>query len=375
MTTFQISTECKSAVGVKRGDFSDGQATVLVLDHFQNLWERYSNRVPRECNLLFVRDTTSAEKALRENPAIGVVIVQGLSRKVNDRVVDAFAKTAQSESDLLAWIQDRLRAGEPVHDWLDSPHNTLAFLKTLQQQGFGGLVQVVSRTLQNYQRSEMLGLEGLRVQFMDKQHFFQSMFTGKVNQLRERIAQFEQYEQKTGRKLGPSSSMGRLFERLQKQVVYPHPAEDRLFNHWERELTALRNNRAMAVEMALTWLEELKQRIGSGDVRAIYDHASQLPQQRQMCDCLSDDDFVGEYRWMIDFHFLHDEFNRAVWEILDMAGLTEWMRLELELDLAAQNLEDPDFGRHVHREYGEQLREFFGPEPSQQWVGWDPGCF
>ncbi|HEU5187840.1 MAG TPA: hypothetical protein VFT87_05045 [Candidatus Saccharimonadales bacterium] len=335
MTIDQNSKELTA--GVKRGDFPSGAATVLVLDHFQDLWERYGQRVPQECNLLFVRDTTTAEAAMRQNPAISVVIAQGLSRKVDNL-------------------------------WLGSRQNTLAFLKTLQQQGFGGLVQVVSRTLASYHLSEMLELEGLRVQCMDKQNFLEGAFVAKAKELWQRIARFERYEQRTGRKLDPNSSVGRSFAQLRKQVINPHPAEDRLFDKWEHELIVCRKDRATTIEMALTWLAELKVTICSGDVRTIYDHASQLPDQSQTCDCLSTDP-AGEYNWLLNFHSLHNEFNQAVWEILDMAGLTEWMRLELELDLAAQNPESPDFGRHVSRKYGEQLREFFGPEPSWQWVG------
>src|SRR5690349_20153681 len=76
-------------VGVKRDEFPDGAATVLVLDHFEHLREIYSGCVPQECNLLFVHDTHAAEQAMRENPAISVVIVQGMSRKTTNPLIDA----------------------------------------------------------------------------------------------------------------------------------------------------------------------------------------------------------------------------------------------------------------------------------------------
>lgn len=362
--------------GIKRGEFPDGAATVLVLDHFQNLWEQYGQRIPRECNLLFVRDTTTASKAMYENPAIGVVIVQGLSRQTIHPMVDTLTEAGPAgEFALLVWVQKGLQMGEPVYNWLDGYRYTLAFLKTLQRQDFGGLVQVVSRTLKSYEQRELLELKGLRVQYMDKQDFLSGSFTGKVDGFWERIARFEQYERRTGRRLSPHSPAAQLLDRLLVQAVYPHPAEDRLFDRWERELSrwgaSYETPGAMAVEMALTWLEAFKLKITSGDPRMIYEHAVQLPEQRLACDCLSDDGSVVEYRWLRCFHALHDEFNLAVWEILDMAGLMEWMRLELELDLAGQNPEHPDFGRHVRREYGEQLREFFQLEgPSEQWTGW-----
>ena len=361
-------------VGVKRGDFADGEATVLVLDFFQHLWEKYSQRVPQECNLLFVRDTTVAEVAMRENPGINVVIAQGLSRKVMNPELDEMMLHGLLR--LSAWIQEQFDAGEPVNDWFDSHEHTLAFLKHLQQQGFNGLVQVVSRTLKSYQLAGMTALKNLRVQYMNKQNFFSGVFTGKVNELWERIARYENYERETGRNLLDSSvSAGRHFTRLLKQAVSPHPAEDRLFDDWARELrkygASYETPRVMAVEMALTELERLKLTIKSGNPRAIYEHASQLPEDRRTCECLEPlPGDSSEYCWVRHFHSLHDEFNRAVWEILDMAGLMPWMQLQLELDMAGQNQRNPKFGCRVRRDYGERLRQFFHPEgPTEQWVG------
>jgi hypothetical protein len=374
----EMSTDANDlTVGVKRGEFPDGAATILVLDHFRNLWELYSARVPRECNLLFVRDTLAAQQAMRQNPAIGVVIAQGMSRTINHPMVDNIEANCSVEHRgfvLFNWLEERRRAGEPVHEWLDSYQHTLDFLKFLQQQSFGGLVQVVSGMLKGYQQMELVELEGLRVQYMDKQNFFSGTFTNKVDKIWESIARFEQYEQKVGRKLNPNSAL--LEERLTK-AVYPHPAEDRLFDQWEQRTRSVWNiaidfSRAKAIEEALTWLEGLKLTIKSGDPRAIYCQASQMPEDRRTCDCREfDENCVPEYRWARYLHFVHDDSNLAVWEILDMAGLMEWMRLELELDLASQNPEHPDYGYHVRREFGEQLRDFFRPEgPSQQWAEW-----
>lgn len=370
----QVTDAKVTGVGVKRGKFPDGDATVLVLDCFQKLWSTYEQRVPQECNLLFVRDTDMAEQAMRENTAIGVVIAQGLSRKTTNCQVDSIADlTGNNELVLLAWLTQCERAGEPVNDWLDNYEHTLAFLGTLQRQGFGGLVQVVSRTLKSYEQSELLGLKGLRVQYMDKHDFFSGAFTGKVDGLWGRIARYERYERETGRTLSSKVPAGQHFNQLLTQAVYPHPAEDRLFGQWEEEYSrwgSFDKPQVKAVEMAVTDLEEFKLVIQSGDVRAIYAYAAQLPDNGRTCDCVSAYDLC-EYQWLHYFHPLHWKLNRAIWEILDMAGLMEWTRLELEFDLASQNPDYPDYGYHIRRDRGEQLREFFQPEePSERWVDW-----
>lgn len=348
----------------KRGEFPDGEATVLVLDHFQGVtWESYGARVPEECNLLFVRDTAAAEKAMHENPAIGVVIVQGMSRRATHPMVDNLAGKGKHERlFLMTWLEARLQEGEPVFDWLDNYQHTVTFLKSLQQQGFEGLVQVVSRSLQGYEWRELLDVEGLRVQGMDKQDFFEGSFTSKVEGLWKRIAAYERLEDGTKRPLRPNSVATRYIDQLLGQAIYPHPAEDRLYERW------FAREQSKALEDVLTWLEELKLTVASGDVRAIYCRVAQMPERPGACECSS---LAGspDSGWWLSFHFLHNEFNRAVWEILDMAGLTDWMRLELELDLASRNPTCPEFGHHMRRDSGYELREFFRPEgPSEQWV-------
>jgi hypothetical protein len=223
-----------------------------------------------------------------------------------------------------------------------------------------------------YQQRELCELEGLRVQYMDKRDFFSGTFTTKVGELWQSIGRLEEYERKTGKPISPRSPMGVRFDQMLEQVVYPHPAEDRLFKRWEKALGNGSGHRATAAEMALTWLEELKLKIKSGDTWAIYVHASQLPDLWSKCDCMSDATVPG-YAWMGFVHMLHDDINLAVWEILDAAGLTEWMRLQLELDMACQNPRNLDYGRHASRTYGNKLREFFRPEgPSDAWVLWRP---
>lgn len=374
----QVTDANVTTVGVKRGEFPDGDATVLVLDHFKDTWEHYERRVPQECNLLFVRDTESAEQAMRENPAIGVVIAQGLSRKATHWMVDAIDLTSpNAELVLMAWLAEQQRKGDPVNDWLDSHQHTLAFLKFLQQQGFGGLVQVVSRTLKSYYVSEMLELKNLRVQYMNKHDFFLGTFTGKVDGLWERIARYERYERKTGRKLSPNTGVGRHFDQLLTQAVYPHPAEDRLYERWEQKCLSwyrgfsFEQPEARAFEEAVMGLEELKAVIATGDIRTIYSYASQMPQNRDNCECREFNDPADGYFWARYLHLTHVDLNLAVWEILDMAGLSEWMRLELEFDLTSRHPECERYGWHIRLDYGRQLREFFQPEgPSERWAGW-----
>jgi len=371
-TSEEQVTDALTTVGVKRGEFPDGAATVLVLDHFERLHAKYGRIVPQEANLLFVRDTTTAQQAMHENPAIGVVIAQGLSRKVTNSVFDRPATTLQETLAMIIMTEDYHREGKPVNDWLDSPDHTLAFLKFLQQQEFSGLVQVVSRTLESYEQAKMLDLKGLRVQYMDKQRFFDGTFTSKVDELWERIARYENYERKMGRRFGHGSGIALDMDNCLAKVVQPYPSEDKLFKRWA-DATRYSNNcpEAMACEEVLTWLENLKLAIKAGDVRSIYDCASMLPEHRQSCDCFEVNDPTSPYYWTRLIHWLHDDINQAVWDILDMAGLMEWMRLELEFDLACHNAEFDGFGRHARHSLGLQLREFFQPEgPSQQWLSW-----
>ena len=182
---------------------------------------------------------------------------------------------------------------------------------------------------------------------------------------------------KVGRKLIPASGAGRYFDQLLEKAVYPLPAEDRLFDRWDGctgpRASFVDKSLAQACEESLTSLEELKSAIRAGDVRAIYQRASMQPELPQSCDCWEFNDPTSEYYWARYVHMLHHDFNLAVWEILDMAGLMEWMRLELELDLATSEARthSPEFGHNVRRTYGEQLREFFRSEgPSEQWIGW-----
>jgi len=360
-------------VGVKRGEFPDGAATVLVLDHFGHLYASYGARIPQECNLLFVSNTQSAEQAMIENPAISVVIAQGLSCKVTNPMIDEIReKWLDSELILLGMLRRMELQGEPVHEWLDSYQNTMNFLKFLQQRDFGGLVQVVSNSLKSYQRSELCDLKNLRVQCMDKRDFLLGTFVDKMDKLWERIARLEQYEAKVGRKLTPVSEAGRWFNQLMEKAIVPHTAEDRLFDRWQSWSRDCLPYRAEAVEMVLTDLEQLKQLIAQGDVRRIYEYATSLVDDRRTCDCREFDDTVPpEYRWARYLHVLHRDVNQAAWEILDMAGLMEWVQLELEFDLASSPARTykPEFGRHLRRSFGEQLREFFRPEgPSERWV-------
>lgn len=357
-------------VGNERKFFPFGEATVLVVDRFQDLWESYLHSIPSECNVLFVSDTAAARLALQQNPSVGVVFVQGLSRRVSHHEVDAILSTPGIDRlhALTAWCRMEGRSG-PLEQWLDSHQNTLDFLKDLQQQGFEGLVQVVSRMTKPHQQRELCELEGLRVQYMDKQDFFQGKFAAKADKLWQWIGRYEEYERKAGKPLSPNSPIGRRFDEALNEVVYPHPAEDRLFERWEETLADQWQKRvAEAVEMALTWLDELKLVIRGGDIWRIYIHASMLPERFTSCDCFEVSG-TSEYGWLRHIHPLHSEINRAVWEILDAAGLTAWMRLMLELDMACWRPESPGYGRHVEREYGRKLRAFFLPEgPTTEWT-------
>jgi hypothetical protein len=366
-------TDNNGTCGIKRGEFPDGEATVLVLERFQNTWESYGARVPEECNLLFVRDTAAAEQAMQENSAIGVVIAQGLSRRTTNAVVDSMEVSNLEEGSALlyGWLVKHERAGEPVFDWLDNYQHTLAFLKSLQQQGFEGLVQVVSHSLSDYEWQQLLAVEGLRVQGMSKRNFFEGTFTSKVGGLWKRIAARERFERSLTRPLSPNSPAVRYIDQLLEQAIYPHPTEERLYEDWfahdAQRTTSSR--KSTVLEEILTWLNELKLTIASGDVRAIYGRASQMPERSEACECNSLATEPSDRGWWLTFHFLHGDFNRAVWEIVDMAGLTEWMRLELELDLASRNPTLPEFGHNMSHEFGRSLREFFRPAgPSGQWV-------
>lgn len=316
------------ATMIKRGDFATGEATVLVVDCFQHAWEQYSQRVPRQANLLFVPDTSSAVQAMRENPAIGVVFVQGLSRKTSNPEVDRLMQRANGQIAFYAWMKLCGQKGLPVNDWLDDYSHTLDFLKLLRQQKFGGLVQVVSTMLTHTEIDCLHDFEGLRVRYMSKQSFFSGTFT---------------------RKGGYVSS----------------PAENRLYDRWEvalrlvRERTRLSSKAksvAIGCEEALTYIEELKSTIKNGDVRKIYGHASQYPQQRGTCDCPSSD----------ACHRMHELNNAAVWELLDNAGLMGWLELELELDLASKSSDFPGFGHHMRYDVARTLRSFFCASPARE---------
>lgn len=350
--------------------FPFGEATVLVVDRFQDLWGSYLRCIPSECNVLFVSDTMQARKALQQNPNVGVVFVQGLSRRISHPEVDAILGNPNlaHARELAAWMVADGRSG-PLGQWLDSHHNTLDFLVDLQQQGFEGLVQVVSRMTNLGQQRQLCELEGLRVQYMDKQDFFQGTFAPKADELWRWIGRYEEYERKAAKPLNPHSSIGRRFDEALEEVVFPHPAEDRLFQRWEEALADLWQARAAeAAEMALTWLDELKLVIRGGDVWRIYIHASMLPEQSDLCDC-REVSGTSEYGWMRHIHPLHSDINRATWEILDAAGLTAWMRLMLELDMACWRPDSPEYGKHIEREYGNKLRAFFRPEgPSTEWT-------
>jgi hypothetical protein len=81
------------------------------------------------------------------------------------------------------------------------------------------------------------------------------------------------------------------------------------------------------------------------------------------CSCLEPRDLVSER------HRNHAEFNQKVRAVIfEMPGAREGLYKALYRDVRGPLLpDDPEYGRIVHRVYGEALLDFLRAEPQMQW--------
>lgn len=324
--------------GWQRGTFTEGTAEVLVVDYMQGTaWQHYDREIPRERRLLMVHDTFQAEKALRENPTIQVVIVQGFSRRMHNPRVDTYL-AQYGDKALASWLaKQQIHHEASVSNWLDKFDHTLYFILKLEELEFKGKVFAVSSMFTHYHYRVLGAFKNLRVQSMHKLEFFKTA--------------------------------GQL---LTDDLFVSIPAVDKLWEAWEQLLLWSRPA-APGAEMALTVLEGWEQALRRRDPADLLDYlASVLAHTRGHCQCADPLSRQSpEFAW---YHQHHGLLNQAIWDLLHAADMTGWVRMELEKDLAGPVHfigDDPrSFGKVVLREAGLHMRSFLRPEgPDPMWFG------